>query len=73
MSDEPNRAFSEAIRFATVVSLGSPGAKNMSLYSLYARVTVGSGNTLFHFGRGRSVWTIISFISLLLFTIQTAA
>ncbi|KAF8334392.1 hypothetical protein F5887DRAFT_1079747 [Amanita rubescens] len=67
------KAFSEAARFDTVVSLGSPGSKSMSLYSLYARITVGSGNTLFHFGKGRRVWTIMSLVSLLLFTVQTAA
>jgi hypothetical protein len=73
ITDEPNRAFSEAIRFATVVSLASPGSQNMSLYALYARISVGSGKTLFDFGRGRVHWTIISLVSLLLFTIQTTA
>ena len=73
ITDEPNRAFSEAIRFATIVSLGSPGSKAMSLYSLYARIAIGSGKTLFDFGSGRVYWSIISLVSLLLFTIQTAA
>ena len=73
IADNSNRAFSEAIRFATVVSLRSPGSKNLSLFSLHARITVGSGNTLCGFGRGRSFWTIISFVSLLLFAVQTAA
>ncbi|KAF8694692.1 hypothetical protein AX14_001935 [Amanita brunnescens Koide BX004] len=67
------KAFSEAIRFATVVSLASPGSRNMSLYSLYARITVGSGDTLFDFGNGRRAWTFISLVSLLLFAVQTAA
>ena len=73
--DEPNRAFSEAIRFATVVSLAgrSPDSKNMSLHSLCARISIGLGKTLFDFGRGRLHWTIISLVSLLLFTIQTTA
>ena len=73
ITDEPDRAFSEAIRFAAVVSLRSPGSRKMTLYSLYATVTIGSGNTLFEFGRGRTYWTIISLISLILFTVQTAA
>ena len=75
ITDELNSAFSEAIRFATVVSLvgGKPDSKNMSLHSLCARISVGSGKTLFDFGRGRVHWTIISLISLLLFTIQTTA
>ncbi|KAF8726412.1 hypothetical protein AX14_007909 [Amanita brunnescens Koide BX004] len=67
------KTFTEAIRFATVVSLASPGSKNMSLYSLYARITVGSGDALFDFGKGRRAWTFISLVSLLLFTVQTAA
>ena len=73
VAHELDRAFSEAIRFATVVSLASPGSKNISLYSLYARITVGSGNALFDFGKGRRVWTIMSLVSLFLFTVQTAA
>ena len=75
ITNEPNRAFSEAIRFTTVVSLakGSSDSKNMSLHSLCARISVGSGKTLFDFGRGRIHWTIISLVSLLLFTIQTTA
>ena len=73
ITDEPHGAFSEAVRFTTVVSLASPGSKNMSLYSFYARISVGSGKTLFDFGRGRVHWTIISLVSLFLFTIQTTA
>jgi hypothetical protein len=73
IADELNRAFSEAVRFATVVSLGTPCSKTMSLYSLYAGITVGSGKTLFDFGSSRVHWSLISLVSLLLFTIQTAA
>jgi hypothetical protein len=74
IADEPNRAFSEAVRFATVVSLRrSPSSKNMSLYSLHARITIGSGKTLLDFGISRVRWTIISLVSLLLFTVQTTA
>ncbi|KAF8731269.1 hypothetical protein AX14_004970 [Amanita brunnescens Koide BX004] len=68
------KAFSEAVRFATVVSLRrSPSSKNMSLYSLHARITIGSGKTLLDFGISRVRWTIISLVSLLLFTVQTTA
>ena len=73
ITDERDSAFSEAIRFATVVSLASPGSKNMSLYSLYARISIGSVKILFDFGRNHVHWRIISLISLLLFTIQTTA
>ena len=72
-TDEPNRAFSEAIRFSIVVSLWRPRSKNMTLYSLCARISVGSEKTLFNFGRGRVHWTIISLVSLLLVTVQTTA
>ena len=66
------RAFAEAVRFSTVISLeNTHGSKSMSLYSLYARTTVGSGGPLLHFDRAHVHWTIISLIVLLFFTVQT--
>ncbi|KAF8628042.1 hypothetical protein AX14_011277, partial [Amanita brunnescens Koide BX004] len=65
--------FAEAVRFGTIVSLGSTGPKKISLYSLYAITSLSYRNLLFSFNRGRIRWTIVSFILSILFTAQTSA
>ena len=69
ITDEPVRAFADAVRFATVISLRNLDSNNMTLYTLCASTAVGPQKLLFDARHVR--WTVISLVFSLSSTMRT--